>query len=101
MKKILTLLLVLVAITSLVYSAENDLKQNQGEELGIVVARCPVIPVRNDPSEASEQEIQLQFGISHLKFITQSDVIDEFTRSVFHHIDRPNRIIKSMRTIPH
>lgn len=62
MKKIFTLLLVLVATTSLVYSAENDLKQNQGEELGIVVARCPVIPVRHDPSEASEQETQLQFG---------------------------------------
>lgn len=52
MKKILTLAIALVAITSLVQSAEK----------AYVINHCPVTPVREEPSEAAEQATQLLFG---------------------------------------
>ena len=52
MKKILTLAIALVAITSLVHSADK----------AYVINHCPVTPVREEPSEAAEQATQLLFG---------------------------------------
>ena len=50
MKKVLALLFALVATTALVDSADY------------VINRCPVTPVREEPSEAAEQATQLLFG---------------------------------------
>lgn len=62
MKKILTLALSLVVTTCLVHSAEKEVKQNSGEELRFVINNCTVTPVRQEPSERSEQVTQLLFG---------------------------------------
>ena len=62
MKKILTLALALMATTCLVYSADKDVKQPNGKEKEFVINNCSVTPVRDTPSEASEQETQLLFG---------------------------------------
>ena len=62
MKKILTLVLVLMATTCLVHSADKDAPQSSGEERQFVINNCPVTPVREEPSEAAEQATQLMFG---------------------------------------
>lgn len=62
MKKILTLAFALMATTCLVHSADKDVKQNHNEEQMFVINNCSVTPVRDTPSEASEQETQLLFG---------------------------------------
>ena len=62
MKKILTLALAIMATTCLVYSADKDVKQPNGKTKEFVINNCSVTPVRDTPSEASEQETQLLFG---------------------------------------
>lgn len=52
MKRILTLAIAIMASTSFICSAEN----------GFVINNCPVTPVRQEPSEVSEQVTQLLFG---------------------------------------
>lgn len=62
MKKILTFVLALMATTCLVHSAEKDVKTNSYVERVLVVTNCAVTPMRQDPSERSEQVTQLLFG---------------------------------------
>lgn len=62
MKKILTLVLALMATTCLVHSADNDVKSSSAAECVYVINNCAVTPVRETPSEASEQNTQLLFG---------------------------------------
>ena len=52
MKKIFAFILAIMATTCFVYSAEPEW----------VINRCPVTPVREEPSEAAEQATQLLFG---------------------------------------
>ena len=52
MKKLLTVLIAIMATTCLVHSTE----------IVYVINNCPVTPVREEPSEAAEQATQLLFG---------------------------------------
>lgn len=62
MKKILTLVFALIATTCLVHSAAKDVPPSGAEECMFVINHCTVTPVRETPSEASEQNTQLLFG---------------------------------------